>query len=251
MSHATPSDSERPQPRPIFATTRWSLVLAATQSDTAQAGDALAKLCQTYWFPLYAYVRRQGHSAPDAQDLTQGFFERLLERRWVADADRERGRFRTFLLTAMSRFLAGDWNKSRTQKRGGGAVHIPIELDTAEERYGHEPVERRTPEQDFDRRWALTLLDTALQRMRTDYDREGKGDLFAALYPCMVGDRDCPAYVGLAAKLGMNEGAVRVAVHRMRKAYRRLLREEIAQTITADGDVDDELHHLFAALAGS
>ena len=165
---------------PAFVTTHWSVVLAAAKSDTASQA-ALENLCHTYWYPLYAYVRRRGHSAQDAQDLTQAFFARLLERHWVGDADRERGRFRTFLLTAMSRFMADEWDKVRAQKRGGGVVHVPLQLDTAETRYGHEPADNRTPEQYFERRWALTLLDTVLQRLRAEYEREGKGELFAGL----------------------------------------------------------------------
>jgi RNA polymerase sigma-70 factor (ECF subfamily) len=235
---------------PVFVTTQWSVVLTACRSDTTRAQTALEKLCRTYWYPLYAYVRRRGHPAPDAQDLTQAFFARLLERHWVGDADRERGRFRTFLLTAMSRFLADEWDKARAQKRGGGVAHVPIQLDTAETRYGHEPADNCTPEQGYERRWALTLLDTVLQRLRTEYENAGKGELFTGLNSCLVGSRESQPYSELAAKLDMNEGAVKVAVHRLRKRYRKLLRTEIAETMDATADVDQELHHLFAVLAG-
>jgi len=235
---------------PVFVTTQWSVVLAAARSDTTQAQAALEKLCRTYWYPLYAYVRRRGHAAPDAQDLTQAFFARLLARHWVGDADRERGRFRTFLLTAMSRFLADEWDKARAQKRGGGVAHVPIQLDTAETRYGHEPADHGTPEQGYERRWALTLLETVLQRLRAEYEHAGKGELFAGLNASLVGGREAQPYAELAAKLDMNEGAVKVAVHRLRQRYRKLLRSEIAETMAATEDVDQELHHLFAVLAG-
>lgn len=234
----------------VFVTTQWSVVLAASRSDTTNAQAALEKLCRTYWYPLYAYVRRRGHPAEDAQDLTQAFFARLLERHWVSDADRERGRFRTFLLTAMSRFLSNEWDKARAQKRGGGVAHVPIQLDTAETRYGHEPADSCTPEQCYERRWALTLLDTVLQRLRAEYEHAGKGELFAGLNSSLIGGRESQPYAELAAKLDLSEGAVKVAVHRLRQRYRKLLRAEIAETMTATEDVDEELRHLFAVLAG-
>jgi RNA polymerase sigma factor (sigma-70 family) len=234
---------------PMFVTTHWTVVLAAGRSDTTGARAALEKLCRTYWYPLYAYVRRRGHSEHDAQDLTQAFFARLLERHWVGDADRERGQFRTFLLTAMSRFLANEWDRLRVQKRGGLAIHVPVQLDTAETRYGHEPADNSTPEQCYERRWALTLLDTVLQRLRAEYEREGKKELFTALGGTLVGGRDSQPYASLAKQLNMNEGAVKVAVHRLRKRYRQLLRAEIAQTLASPEDVDEELRHLFAVLA--
>ena len=226
------------------------MVLKAGQSDTTQARDALAKLCQTYWYPLYAYVRRRGHSVHDAQDLTQAFFARLLERHWVSDAKQERGRFRTFLLTAMSRFLSDEWDKLRAEKRGGGVPLLPLQLDTGETRYGNEPADNSTPEQYFERRWALTLLDTVLHRLRGEYEHEGKGSLFTTLQSTLVGDRESQPYAKLADSLGMQEGAVKVAVHRLRKRYRQLLREEIAETMAESEDIDEELRHLFAVLTG-
>jgi RNA polymerase sigma-70 factor (ECF subfamily) len=234
----------------VFVTTQWSVVLDAAGSD-ATARAALEKLCRTYWYPLYAYVRWRGNSAPDAQDLTQAFFARLLERKWVGEVDRDRGRFRTFLLTAFSRFLADEWDKLRAQKRGGGVVHVPVQLDSAETRYGHEPADKASPEQYYERRWALTLLETVLERLRAEYEREGKGELFAGLNSCLVGGQDSQPYAQLAAQLGMNEGAVKVAVHRLRKRYRQLLRAEISQTLAETENVDEELHHLFAVLSGS
>jgi RNA polymerase sigma-70 factor (ECF subfamily) len=225
-------------------------VLAAARSDTTKAQAALEKLCRTYWYPLYAYVRRRGHPAHDAQDLTQAFFARLLERNWVGDVDRERGRFRTFLLTAMSRFLSDEWDKLRAQKRGGGVIHVPVQLDTAETRYGHEPADNCTPEQCYEHQWALTPLDNVLQRLRAEFEHEDKGELFAGLNSCLVGGRETQPFAELAVQLRMNEGAAKMAVHRLRKRYRKLLRAEITETMAATEDVDEELRHLFAVLTG-
>jgi RNA polymerase sigma factor (sigma-70 family) len=233
-----------------FAATHWSVVLTAGRSDTTRAHDALATLCRTYWYPLYAYVRRRGHSPEDAQDLTQEFFARLLEKNWVGNADQRKGKFRSFLLSAMNHFLADEWDKARAQKRGGGVKPVPLQFDTAETRYGLEPADPVTPEQSFERRWALTLLDAVLQRLKAEYEQEGKADLFAVLNPCLVGDRTSQPYAELGAKLGVSEGAVKAAVHRLRQRYRQLLRDEIAQTVAEPGEVDEELHHLFAVLAG-
>lgn len=246
----TASTGIEPSARPAFVTTHWSVVLTAGRNDTTRAGDALAKLCQTYWFPLYAYVRRRGHSPEDAQDLTQEFFARLLEKNWVGDADQFKGRFRSFLLLAMNRFLSDEWDKARAQKRGGGVPLVPLQFDTAETRYGVEPADPATPERTFERRWALTLLEEVLNRLRKEYENEGKTDLFAALHPCLVGERTAQPYAELATQLVMNEGAVKSAVHRLRQRYRQLLRDEIAQTVADPTEVDEELRHLFAALAG-
>jgi RNA polymerase sigma-70 factor (ECF subfamily) len=211
----------------------------------------LDRLCRTYWYPLYGYARRRGHPVHDAQDLTQAFFARLLERQWVGDANRERGRFRTFLLTAMNRFMADEWDKLRAKKRGGGMDHVPLQLDEAETRYGCEPADNHTPEQYFEVHWALTLLDTVVQRLRAEYERAGKGTLFAALNPTLIGGRESQPYAELAAQLGLSEGAVKVAVHRLRKRYRQLLQEEIAQTVAEGTDPEEELRHLIAVVARS
>lgn len=232
-----------------FVTTHWSVVLSAGQSDTGRAQEALSKLCQTYWYPLYAYVRARGHCREDAQDLTQEFFARFLEKHWVESADRQKGRFRSFLLTAMKRFLADQWDKARAQKRGGGVPLLSLQFDTAETRLGREPADEVTPEQSFERRWVLTLLDEVLKRLRTDYEQEGSAQLFADLNPCLVGDRTSQPYEELSRKLGMSESGVKSAVHRLRRRYRKLLRDEIAQTLADPGEVDQELRHLFAVLA--
>jgi RNA polymerase sigma factor (sigma-70 family) len=235
---------------PVFVTTHWSVVLNAGDLNTAIAHRALTKLCQTYWFPLYAFVRRRGFSAPDAEDLTQEFFARFLEHNWVGNADREKGRFRTFLLSAMNHFLANEWDKARAQKRGGGIAPLPLEFNAAETRYVREPADNVTPEQHFERRWAMTLLETVINRLRAEYEQEGKADLFAALNPCLVGDRTAQPYEELARTLGLTEGAVKSAVHRLRQRYRQLLRDEIAQTVSGPADVDEELKHLIAVLGG-
>jgi len=250
QADSTGTTGVEPSPRPTFVTTHWSVVVTAGRSDTTRARDALARLCQTYWFPLYTYVRRRGNSPEDAKDLTQEFFARLLERNWVANADQEKGRFRSFLLSAMNHFLADEWDKARAQKRGGGVAPLPLQLDTAETRYGVEPADNVTPERSFERRWALTLLDEVLIRLRVEYAHEGKTDLFAALNPCLVGERTSQPYAELAKRLGMSEAAVKSAVHRLRQRYRQLLRDEIAQTVAGPEEVDDELRHLFAVLAG-
>jgi RNA polymerase sigma-70 factor (ECF subfamily) len=246
---ATPPSSATGGRQGAFVTTHWSVVLAARRSDTTRAQAALARLCQTYWYPLYAYVRRRGYEAHDAQDLTQEFFARLLAQNWLAQADRERGRFRTFLLAALSHFLANEWDKARAQKRGGAVQIVPLQLDTAETRYGHEPADPLTPEQCFDRRWALALLDEVLNRLRAEQLAAGTAEMFDALKPCLVGDRQAQPYAELAARLGMTEGAVKVAVHRLRQRYRQLLREEIANTVATPEEVNDEMHHLFAVLS--
>jgi RNA polymerase sigma factor (sigma-70 family) len=244
------SDAGEAMPHsPAFVTTHWSVVLSAAGSDSATARQALAKLCQTYWYPLYAYVRRRGFSPPDAEDMTQEFFARFLEHGWVANADPEKGRFRSFLLSAMSHFLANEWDKARAQKRGGGATLLPLEFNTAETRYSREPADNVTPEQEFERHWALALLATVTRRLQADYEQDGKAELFEALHPCLIGDRSSQPYAELGRRLALTEGAVKAAVHRLRQRYRQLLREEIAQTVAEPGGVEDELRHLVAVLA--
>jgi RNA polymerase sigma-70 factor (ECF subfamily) len=210
---------------------------------------ALETLCRAYWYPLYAFVRRRGHSPSDARDLTQEFFARLLEHNWIAHADREKGRFRSFLLMAMKRFLAKEWEKVKTLKRGGQQQFVPLQLDTAETRYAQEPADTCTPEQVFEKQWALALLESVLNRLREDYAREAKGDFFRNLEPCLIGSREKQPYAVLASELGMSEGAVKMAVCRLRERYRDLLKEEIAQTVASPNEVDEELRHLFRVLA--
>jgi RNA polymerase sigma-70 factor (ECF subfamily) len=229
-----------------FATTHWSLVLHA-RGDTSSARTALASLCEAYWYPLYAFVRRQGHHPHDAQDLTQEFFARLLEKDWLQAVERDRGRFRSFLLASMKHFLANEWDRAHALKRGGRITQLHLDDDTAEARYRHEPADpAATAEQLYDRRWAHALLDRVLARLREEMVAGGKETQFDALKFCLTGDKS--AYVEVARELGMSEGAVKVAVHRLRERYRALIRSEIAQTVADPTEVDDELRQLFAAL---
>jgi RNA polymerase sigma-70 factor (ECF subfamily) len=234
-----------------FAETQWSLVLAAGRGgDSTRARDALAALCRSYWYPLYAFVRRQGHAPHDAQDLTQDFFARLLEKNWLAGVDRTRGRFRSFLLAAMKHFLANEWDKSKALKRGGG-VHnfISLDAESAESRYALEPADNLTADKLYERRWALTLLDRTLARLRDEFVAEGKAKQFDELKFTLTGGRGETPYAELAAKFGMTEGAVKVMVHRLRQRYREVLRAQIAETVGDAGEVEAELRHLFATLS--
>lgn len=231
-----------------FEATRWSVVLAAGRDDGAQAA-ALDHLCRTYWYPLYAFVRRQGRSADDAQDLTQAFFARLIAKRDLAAADPARGRFRSFLLAAMKHFLANEWDKARALKRGGGAHVTSLDAGDAETRYLREPADPATPERIFERRWALTLLDEVLHRLRAEHEARGQRVLFEELKDTLAGGGGADGHAATAGRLCMSEGAVKVAAHRLRRRYRDLLRAEIAATVNDPRDVDDELRHLFAVLS--
>lgn len=241
----------RPGTRAQFAETHWSLVLHAQRGgDSARAGDALASLCQTYWYPLYAFVRRQGHSPHDAQDLTQEFFTRLLAKNWLAGVDRTKGRFRSFLLASMKHFLANEWDKSQAQKRGGGTHNfLPLDAVTAENRYSLEPVDNTTADKLYERRWALTLLDSTLARLREEFVADGKAGQFDDLKFTLTGGRGDTPYAELATKFGSTEGAVKVTVHRLRQRYRDVLRAQIAETVESAAEVEEELRHLFAALS--
>ena len=246
-----PRDSHSGRPsRARFATTRWSVVLAAKDRRGPEGHQALEALCQAYWYPLYAFVRRQGHNPDDAADLTQGFFTRLLDKDWLADVSRTKGRFRSFLLAAMTHFLANEYDKARAKKRGGGCRIVHLEVETAETRYRLEPSDPVTPEQLYERQWALTLLDQVLTRLQAHYAEEGKADLFASLKSCLGGKREAQPCADLAARLGMTEGAVRVAVHRLRQRYREVLRDQIAQTVSSPEEIEPEIRHLMRALAG-
>lgn len=232
-----------------FCATHWTVVLAAGGTDSTQAHDALEKLCRAYWPPIYAFVRRQGYNPHDAQDLTQGFFARLLDKNCIADADRSKGRFRSFLLGTLKHFLANEWDRANAQKRGGGQVLIPIDVQSAETSCGIEPADNLTADKVYERRWALTLLDQVLRRLRQDYVNDGKEALFEQLKQTLTeGSRTVP-YLEIAARLGTSEGAIKVAVHRLRGRYRELLRAEIASTVASTEEVEDEIKNLFAALS--
>ena len=232
-----------------FPVTQWTVVLAAGRTPSPESAAALEHLCGSYWYPLYAYVRRGGHPPCDAQDLTQEFFARLLEHHWIVRADRHRGRFRSFLLMAMKRFLAKEWAKAKTLKRGGRVRLVPLQIETAETRYLREPADTSTPEQVFEKQWALMLLESVLQRLREDYACDGKSKLFETLEPCLIGRRETQPYATLAAQLGMTEGAIKMAVSRLRERYRECLKEEIRQTVASSAEVEEELRHLFRVLA--
>jgi RNA polymerase sigma-70 factor (ECF subfamily) len=251
MASNQPDGSSRPPQGAVFATTHWSVVQAAGQADSASAHEALAYLCQVYWQPLYAYARRCGHAPHDAQDLTQEFFARLLEGNWVAKADQQRGRFRSFLLTAMKRFMINEWKKEHVQRRGGHPPAPSLDDDSAEQRYQLEPVEKRTPESLFERGWALSLLDSVLLKLEREYAREEKREWMEVMRPALTAEREAINYAGMAAKLNMTETAARVAVHRLRKQYRGLIRSEVARTVASPDEVDEEMRHLFQVLAGA
>jgi RNA polymerase sigma-70 factor (ECF subfamily) len=229
-----------------FATTRWSLVLAAQQKAAPEARDALADLCRLYWYPLYAYVRRRGHDANEAEDLTQAFFARLLEKDGLAAVTPTRGRFRSFLLTACQNFLANERERANALKRGGGRV-VSLDLADADGRYRREQAHSETPERLFERRWALALLGRVLQRLREEHEAAGKERLFDAIKAQLTGDEAAP-YAELGQGLEMTEGAVKTAVHRLRKRYGELLREEIGETVAAEAEIDDEIRALIRAL---
>jgi RNA polymerase sigma factor (sigma-70 family) len=231
-----------------FATTRWSLVLAAGRGDAPEADAALAALCEVYWYPLYAYVRRSGHPADEARDLTQEFFARLLEKHYLRAADSERGRFRSFLLTALKRFLSREWHRARSLKRGGGRRMLSLDFELGESRFRLEPVTDVTPESLYERRWALTMLDRVMARLREDFERSGKRDDFDRLKVFLTGEAAAPSYRDVADTMGTTEGAVKVAVHRLRRRFREAVLAEIAQTVAAPEEVSEELRHLFQAI---
>lgn len=234
----------------VFVTTRWSVVLEAGRAESPGSRAALENLCQAYWYPLYAFARRRGHSPEDAQDLTQEFFARLLEKNWLDRASPERGRFRSFVLGAFEHFLANEWRKGQTLKRGGGIQTVPLAFEDGETHYSQEPPDPATPEKLFERRWALMLLDRVLDRLEAEQKQAGKDGPFALMKPCLAGGRDAIPLAELGRRLGMSEGAVKVAVHRLRQRYRQLLLEEVAQTVALPEDVEAELHHLIQAIAG-
>ncbi len=230
-----------------FETTRWSVVLAAAGNDSQAAREALSSLCQTYWYPLYAYVRRRGLDADDARDLTQGFLTSLIERQDFAGLDQERGRFRAFLLASLKHYLSNWRARERTQKRGAGWQMVPLE--NAEGLYVVEPVYHATPETLFERRWALTVVDGLLADLRAQWTAQGRAAEFDELKACLLGQAPAGGYAAVATRLGTSEGAVKAAVHRLRRRFQALLRRRVAETVAEGADVDDEIRHLIAALS--
>lgn len=233
-----------------FATTHWSMVVSAGRESSPDSRKALAALCETYWYPLYVYVRRRVSDVHRAQDLTQEFFSTLLEKEYLKTADREKGRFRSFLLTAFKRFLSKQREKENAQKRGGGTKLLSIDFEQGEERYKLEPSHDWTPERIYERRWALSLLELVLQRLEEEYAGRGRDALFGKLKAFLTGQSGAPLYGELSEELSMSESAIKVAVHRLRRRYRELLKEEIANTVSDPGEVDGELELLLECLGG-
>jgi RNA polymerase sigma factor (sigma-70 family) len=234
----------------VFATTHWSVVRAAGQSTDPQASQALEQLCRTYWYPLYACVRRRGYQPQDAQDLTQGFFAALLTGKYLARANRERGRFRTFLLTAFDNFLHNEHDRATALKRGGGRKIVSWEEHTAERRYAQEPAGGLSPEQIYEKRWATTLLERVLARLREESNHAAHLELFDQLKPHLWGEDEATPYAQLATRFNLSVSAIKVAVHRLRRRYREVLREEIAQTVADAAEVDGEIQYLFRVMSG-
>lgn len=244
-----PDSRARDEPG-AFATTDWSVVLAASrQPDSAQAAEALDKLCRMYWYPLYAYLRRRGLTEHDAQDATQGFLTQLLERNSLMSISRERGKFRSFLLASLNFFVADERDKSSAAKRGGGQTVISLDGLAAEKRYRLEPVDEQNAERIFERRWAMTVLDEVMKRLRAEFDGAGKERLFDRLEPFLLGEKSHATYAEIGAELGLSEGAIKMAVMRLRQRYRELFRHVIAETVADPADVDGELQFLFSVIS--
>ena len=231
-----------------FLATRWSLVVAAGDPHRKEARSALVSLCESYWYPLYAYLRRRGYSSDQAQDLTQEFFVRVIEGRYLDRAEPEKGRFRAFLLTSLKFFVADEEDRRRAHKRGGGMV-VPLEFSSGEERYQREPAHDETPERIYERRWALSVLDRVVEKLRNEFVQHGRPDHFERLKVFLLGQSDAP-YAALAREMNTTEGALKVAIHRLRKRYRELFRQEIADTVADPSAVESELRHLVAVLTG-
>jgi RNA polymerase sigma factor (sigma-70 family) len=232
----------------LFPPTRWSVVLAARQAPSAVVDAALETLCLAYWYPLYAHARRRGCTAHDAEDLTQGFFCRLLEKQWLEDADRGKGRLRSFLIAAFKNYMANEWRRATAGRRGGGREFIPLDTSHAEDRYAVAPAPRLAPDAAYDREWALMLLDRALERLRAESATDGRAEDFDALKDCLMAGRGDIDYEAVAARLGATAGAARVAVHRLRKRFRVVFREEVAQTLGEGADIGEEMRHLADSL---
>ena len=243
-----PSDGGPRTDPAVFATTHWSVVLAAGHGSAAGAQAALEKLCRTYWFPLYAFARRQGSTPEDAQDLTQDFFARLLEKNYLAKADPDRGKFRTFLLRSLKNFLVNEWKRAGRLKRGGGLEFLSIDTNAAEHRYAVEAPEQFNPDAEYDTLWAVTLIEQVLSALRQEFNAADKAQLFEELKGFIWGDKSAASYTQIAGHLNLSEGNVKVAVHRLRHRFRALLRAEVANTVARPEDIDGELRHLISVL---
>lgn len=236
-------------PPAVFSTTHWTVILEAGETQSPQSSEALEQLCRTYWYPLYAYARRQGHSPEDAQDLTQGFFARFLEKRYLKDVDRGKGKFRSFLLASLKHYLANEWDRTQAVKRGAEYRFISWDAPGVEERYLREPASELSAEKIYERRWALTVLENALQQLKSEYSSAGKGPLFETLEVYLTKGEGVESHDALGQKLGMAAGTVKVAIHRLRRRYGEVLRAQIAHTVAAISDIDEELRHLCEVLS--
>ncbi len=232
-----------------FATTHWSLILVAGSPESSRYGEALETLCQAYWFPLYVYLRRRGYNAHLAEEYTQAFFANLLEKRGLRRVDPKLGKFRSFLLAALKHFLADEMGRAHAQKRGGGQRPLSLDLGSAENQYGLEPTDHLSPEKLFEKSWALSVLDRTMSRLKVESIAADKGSLFDHLKDYLTGADGAGSYRQSAVELAMTEGAVKTAVHRLRKRYAQLLRDEIAQTVNTQAEVEQEIQDLFVALA--
>jgi RNA polymerase sigma-70 factor (ECF subfamily) len=241
--------STTPNGGDIFATTHWTVVLAAGKRHTPQSDHALEELCRTYWFPLYAYVRRRGHTKEDAEDLTQAFFARFLEKNYLEGLSAERGRFRAFLLASLKHFLANEWDKSQRQKRGGGATHLSLDWLSGETKFQLADTTEPSPDKVFDREWALALLERVITRLQEECTADGREKTFEQLKSLLTTDKTTISYPQAAAALGISEDTARVTVHRLRKRYRQLLRNAITQTLADPAQVDEEMQALFGAFS--
>jgi RNA polymerase sigma factor (sigma-70 family) len=231
-----------------FRTTHWSVVVRAGHGNAPEAGPALNELCQVYWYPLYAFARRQGCGVAEAEDLTQAFFARLLERNFVAQAEPDKGRFRSFLLVMFKRFLANEWHRQHAQKRGGFHSVITIDAEAAESRLGAELQDNEPPDVLFDRQWVLLLLDQVMNRLQREYIDTGRTQLFECLEACLTRDETALSYADIAGQLNLTEAAVKMAMQRLRARYRAILHEEIAKTVASSDDIETELRHLFSVV---
>jgi RNA polymerase sigma factor (sigma-70 family) len=250
MAEATRTETATSSQGTWFTTTHWSVVLSARDHDSPQAAEALEKLCRTYWYPLYAYVRRQGNDEPSAKDLTQEFFARLLRKNRLEQVQREKGRFRPFLLASLKHFLTDEWDKTRAQKRGGGQDLLSLDDDTAEDRYRLEPADPMTADKLFEQRWALTLIEQAKTRLKEEYAQAGRAGFYERLRVFEAADPNAPTYAQVALEFGLTESTVKSAAHRLRQRYGELVREEVAHTVDSPAEVDEELRHLISVLSG-
>ena len=248
MPHSDPESALLASQAPTFVTTHWSVVLAAGGPLSHEQSQALEALCRTYWYPLYAYIRRAGHGSEDAQDLTQSFLSQLLAKGGLSMADPQRGRFRTFLLTALKHYLVDEHRRATALKRGGGSVFQPLEADDGEERYQFEPVDLASPDVLYDRSWAKAVLAQALSRLREEYASSKHGPGFEALKDYVWGERSGLSCAELGREIGMSEEAAKKAVQRMRQRFAQLLREQIAETVNTPAELEDEIRHLSTLL---